>query len=96
LAVKYEQTSLFGEINEGNRRVKALLRSADRLDNMHLCKRESTSGVSLKLNTQVLSEGLTPEDAEFLRSEFTDWRCAMAITLRGKASDKLKEIAEGI
>lgn len=91
-----KQTGLFEEHDKKNRRVKTLLKTAKRVEDTHLCKRDTKTGVGLKLGSPVLSEGLTMEDAEMLRQKFQDFKAEMATLLRGTAKEVMKSMEEDI
>jgi len=81
-----KQTDMFAEINAKVRKAKALLRGAERLKSVEVKQRGIAGGVSLKLSTAVLVEGLDDGDAETVMVGFQNFCKAQAVLLERKAA----------
>ena len=95
MSEKTKQTGLFDELNESIKRVKSLSRTSRRLSEMEVKNTSGTSGlIGLKISTSLLTEGLTPEDANFVAVEFKGALKKLSDQLDNKAKEVLSKQTE--
>lgn len=95
MSTKFKQLGLFDELNENIKRVKSLSRTSRRLEAITIDQTKANSGlIGLKASTRLLTEGLTPEDAEFVEVEFKGALKVLSDRLDNKAKSIIKKQAE--